>query len=440
MIEVSKGSKSDLADRHYTVRVAAAGPPGLVDVTAVLLGADGKVRSDADFVFYNNPAAHGARLVGADAVAVDLSAVPATVHRVLVSASTEAQGKRFGDVPGLRVEVAGPTQSFGFTPPGLGQETVLQTVALYRRGAGWRLDAVGQGYARGLAAFATDHGIAVDDPGPAQAPAQAPPATPAPVPPPPAGKPVDFSKVKVSLGKDSPDRTARIDLRKSQGDPSWVLTVGLEWDGRGAVYDGAGRVKRYGSGDLDVYFFCRDEVSNKYVVISGERGHRGGLATWPHILHYGDSLGPGSGNKPAVEQVRVTPTENGDLLVNVYQSVDNGSGAIDTFGRPRVAVRYGRAGKDGLPGADADEVIVHVGNGQDSYWATIAHIDVQDGILTVDGQTRYSVPGSEHMPGLDTSGNWVQEPPGGPVGRSKKANRGIGLTRYTGTCPPPRHW
>ncbi|UGT61581.1 hypothetical protein [Nocardia asteroides] len=74
-----------------------------------------------------------------------------------------------------------------------------------------------------------------------------------------------------------------------------------------------------------------------------------------------------------------------------------------------------------------------VGNGMNSYWATVAHIDVQDGVLTVDGETRYS----EHMPGLDNRGSWVREPRNGPVGRSKSAHRGIGLNTYTGRCPDP---
>ncbi|KOS56690.1 hypothetical protein [Rhodococcus rhodochrous] len=116
--------------------------------------------------------------------------------------------------------------------------------------------------------------------------------------------------------------------------------------------------------------------------------------------------------------------------MNVYQSVDNGAGAIDTFGKPRVAIRYGRAGSDGLPGADADEILVYVGNGHDSYWATVAHIDVRDGVLTVEGETRYSHPGSESMPVLDSAGCLVREPDDGPVGRSKKAHRGVGLTKH----------
>lgn len=434
-MQLLKGSKTDLGDLRYTVGIATASTVNAVDIAAVLLGADDKVRSDDDFVFFNNPKAGGVVLLSDSEIAIDLESVPADVHRVLVTASTEAQGKSFGDVPGLSVDIAGLGQRLTFMPPGLTVETVLQVVAFYRRGAGWKLDAIGQGYGDGLAKFAAEHGIVVDDPGTDDAASTAAAPVPAPTP---VGAPISFEKVKISLTKDSASKTAQIDLRKSQGDPNWVLTVGLEWDGRGAKYDSHGNVKRYGEGDLDVYFFCRNEETNDYVVISGEKNHRGSLKTWPHIHHSGDSKGPGRGNKPASEQVQVLPKENGDLLVNVYQSVDNGAGAIDTFGRPRVAIRYGRADRKGLPGPDADEILVYVGNGKNSFWATVAHIDVQDGVLTVDGETRYSGFGSERMPVLDTMGNWVRKASDGPVGRSKKRNGGIGLTKYAGRCPDPK--
>lgn len=64
--------------------------------------------------------------------------------------------------------------------------------------------------------------------------------------------------------------------------------------------------------------------------------------------------------------------------------------------------------------------------GKNSIWATIAHIDVQDGVLTVDGETRYSPMFSELMPGRDTAGRWVQKPKGGPRGRSKSRSCGDG--------------
>lgn len=473
MQQVTKGSKTDLVGGVYDVRLTVA-PDGLADGMAVLLGPDGKVRSDEDFVFFNNPVAPGVQLTGSGSLTVTLDAVPADVETVLVAASTEAQGVDFSALSQCAVAITGRADGFAFAPPALTTETVLQLVSFYRRAGRWRLNAIGQGYSEGLAAFARDHGIVVDDDEappaalvqqapayPPQAPAYQPPHSqpapaswpsapqpaswspqpqaaswqaPAAAPQPASGPPPNLQKVRVSITKDSPSKTATIDLRKSRGEPGWALTVGLEWDGRGAVYDRDGRVQRYGEGDLDVYFFCRNEQTGDYVVLSGENGHRGDLATWPFILHHGDSRGPGSGSRPAVEQVTVLPNENGDLLVNVYQSVDNGAGAIDTFGRPRVAIRYGKAGPDGMPGPDADEIVVHVGNGKNSFWATIAHIDVQDGILKVDGETRYSRAFSERMPILDRSGSWVRGSKSAPTGRSKKA-MGVGLSAYSGRCP-----
>lgn len=438
MVNVAKGSKTDLAAQTYTVTVT--GPSvASVDLMAIALGDDQRVLSDDDFVYFNNPQRPGITLTGAQTIHVALDAIPENVQRVVIAASTEAQGVRFGDIGSIAADLTAPQQNLQFVPEGLSTESVLQLVAMYRRNGRWRLDAIGQGYDGGLAEFARAFGISVDEPGepavavasPAAAiPTSAAPATSAAMPP----APINMNKVSVVLTKDSANKTATIDLRKSQGDPSWVLTVGLEWDGRNAQYDGHGRVMRYGEGDLDVYFFCRNEVTNEYIVISGDHGHHGNLAQWPFVHHYGDSKGPGSGNRPAVEQVRVLPQENGDLLVNIYQSVDNGSGAINEFGRPRCAIRYGRAGTDGLPGPDADEILVYVGNDKNSYWATVAHIDVQDGILTVDGATRYSSASSEHMPGLDAAGNWVRAPQGGPVGQSKQQFDGQGLNRYSGQC------
>lgn len=430
MLDVIKGSKTDLAPGRYSVTVQT-NTPGAVDLVAVLLADTGEVRSDDDLVFFNNPRASGVAIRDQNQCDIDLTLVPDDVARVVVAASTEAQNTTFAMVPNLSVTLAGPVE-ICFAPPRLGSETVVQLVAFYRRNGRWKLDAVGQGYAAGLAAFATDFGITVDSPpaSPSQPGGQEAAAPPATTPAASNGAPINMSKVRVSITKDSPDKSAAIDLRKGGSD--WVLTVGLEWDGRGATYHRDGSVKKYGTGDLDVYFFCRDEVAHRYVVLSGEKGHTGSLSTWPFIHHHGDSKGPGAGRKAAVEQVTVRPQENGDLLVNVYQSVDNGAGAIDTFGKPRVAIRYGKPAKGGLPGPDCDEILVFVGNSKNSYWATVAHIDVQDGILKVDGETRYSRPHSEAMPTLDRSGTWVRSASSAPVGRSK-SQHGSGLTNYSGT-------
>lgn len=432
MQELTKGSRTTLPGTRYAVRLeSAASRTDVLDVLALVLGADRRVRGDDDLVFFNNPRRPGVELTS-DGAAVDLAALPAEVDRVVVAASTEVQGATFAAVGDLAVVVEGEGTALRFAPTGLGPETVLQAVAFYRRAGQWKLEAIGQGYDRGLAAFAVDHGLDVAEPELEPGPAEAAPPAARPVVDAPA--PIDLRKVSVTLTKDSQDRTARIDLRKNQGEAGWVLTVGLEWDGRGAKCDASGAVTKYGTGDLDVYFFCRDEETDRYVVVSGERGHRGSLESWPFVEHAGDSTGPGKGGRPAVEEVRVLPQENGDLLVNVYQSVDNGLGSLDSFGRPRLVVRYGRADRRGRLGPDADEIVVRPGNSRNSFWASVARIDVQDGVLTVDGTTRYSKVFTERMPGLSATGAFVREPKDGPVGRSKR-RKGTGLDRYEGRCP-----
>jgi tellurite resistance protein TerA len=246
----------------------------------------------------------------------------------------------------------------------------------------------------------------------------------------PAEPPISFVKVRVSLAKGE---KASIDLRKGRG-KNYRLDASLEWDGRGAKYKDDGTVKQYGDGDLDVYFFCRNEETNNYVVISGDPGHLGSMDVWPFVQHTGDSRGA-TKHGPGHEDVYVTPVENGQLLVNVYQSIDNGSGAIDDFGRPRVVVRYGEVGPNGQLMPDADAITVPVGNTQDDYWANIARIDVQDGRLIVENTNIYSQEGGEQMPILDATGTLAMDHPGAPEGRSKKQNHGLGLTHYEGTCP-----
>lgn len=418
MKTVAQGSRSALVGTRYRVRLSADRPE-LADVFALLLGADRKARGDEDLVFFGNATSPGVTLGDDGSVTVNLHQLPGEVDRVLVAASTEAQGVRFADMTGLTVQVDGDEQ-IDFVPGAVAEETALVLVSFYRHNGAWKLEASGQGYQAGLAALVSVHGIEV-----AADPAVAPVS-----PPPPA---VNLEKVRVVITKDSKDKTAKLDLTKSRGEPGWLLTAGLEWDGRDAEYRQDGSVQRYGEGDLDIYFYCRNEHTNEYVVVSGEPGRQGSTEQWPFIRHHGDSPGPGAGGKAAVEQVEMRPNENGDILVNVYQSVDNGEGAIDTFGRPRAVIRYGRADAHGQLGDDADEIVIHVGNGEDSYWATVAHIDVEDGVLTVDGETRYSEPGSEDMPGLSRTGAWVRSPSGGPVGRSK-SEEGSGLDRYSGTC------
>ncbi|KOU30594.1 TetR family transcriptional regulator [Streptomyces sp. WM6372] len=149
-----------------------------VDASALLVGPDGRVRSDEDFVFYNQPRHPsgavwrlGKKQLGdgiTDAVQADLRAVPPVVDRILVVAS--AEDVPFQQVRDLRILLYDATATGGSEPlaffdvrPETGAETALICGELYRRGDGWKFRALGEGYSNGLVGLATDHGISVDE-------------------------------------------------------------------------------------------------------------------------------------------------------------------------------------------------------------------------------------------------------------------------------------
>ncbi|MFF4265318.1 TerD family protein [Streptomyces virginiae] len=185
---MTPGSNLPLNAVRVTVDVAA---PVRLDVSALLLTADGKVRSDADFIFFNQPTGPGVsyRSGGGatpDSITVDTGAVPPGIERIVVTASPDAAGQTFqGIEPTATVRNAdGGAVIAGFTPPQLGTETALVVVEIYLRGGVWKVRAVGQGYANGLAGIATDFGVSVDEEPAAPQAVAAPPAPAAPAAPP----------------------------------------------------------------------------------------------------------------------------------------------------------------------------------------------------------------------------------------------------------------
>ncbi|WP_189929940.1 TerD family protein [Streptomyces sulfonofaciens] len=310
---MSPGSNIPLAVDRVTVDVTA---PVRLDVSGLLLTADGKVRSDADFIFYNQPTGPGVGYHAGggrapDAITVDTAAVPAAIEKIVVTASPDAAGQTFqGIEPTATLRDAdGSTVLATFTPPRLGTETALVVMEIYRRGDAWKARAVGQGYADGLAGIATDFGVSVEEPAPAQA-AQVPPAPvapPAPVPPaappmppaPPAQPPLSApaqSATAPAAGPTSPGPGAaagagtgkinldkgRVSLQKNQtvslvkgGRPLLArVRMGLGWEPafRGADIDLDASVIAYGPqrNHLDSCYFGRLAILNGAIKHSGD--------------------------------------------------------------------------------------------------------------------------------------------------------------------------
>ncbi|MEW1862075.1 VWA domain-containing protein [Streptomyces sp. NPDC088194] len=183
-IALTPGGNTALDGGRARAEVTATGTA--VDVSAVLLAEDRKVRGDTDLVFYNHPAQDGVTVQG-QAIGVELALVPAAVHTVAVVVSVDADepGTVFDSGSGLRLGVTSGDRLVTFEPPPcrLG-ETVVVLAEFYRRAGGWKVRAVGQGYADGLAGLARDFGVSVDDE-PAAAPSPAPVAAAEPAPSPP---------------------------------------------------------------------------------------------------------------------------------------------------------------------------------------------------------------------------------------------------------------
>ncbi len=206
-MSMQKGANTAVPVPSVRVELGWQSGPGVpdADASALLLAGDGRVRSDDDFVFYNQPAhrsgavRHDGKQAGPtvlDVLSVDLDRVEPDIDKIVIAASSD--GGTFGQFQGLYVRVvdaSGGTEVARFDSQGATTETAFVLGELYRRQGAWKFRAVGQGYDSGLAGLATDYGITVDDPGrqaapppPAQQAAPPVPPQPSAPPPPPAGQ------------------------------------------------------------------------------------------------------------------------------------------------------------------------------------------------------------------------------------------------------------
>jgi tellurium resistance protein TerD len=149
-----------------------------LDASAFLLAETGKVRSDADFIFYNQlKSADGSvehtgdNLTGEgegddEAVKVDLSRVPAEIQKIAVAVTihdADARRQNFGMVQNAFIRVVNDADSKEIARYDLTEdystETALIFGEVYRHGNEWKFRAVGQGFQGGLAPLARNYGV-----------------------------------------------------------------------------------------------------------------------------------------------------------------------------------------------------------------------------------------------------------------------------------------
>ncbi|MGW7517440.1 TerD family protein [Streptomyces sp. NPDC054796] len=380
-----------------------------IDVSAVLLTQDGKVRSDEDLVFYNHSSQDGIVLEGQTIVA-NLAAVPDAVDRIAIVASIDPElwATHFdvSNTPEAVIECGSARITFA-PPPLANRETVAILVELYRRAGVWKTRAVGQGWDTGLAGLASDFGIDVDDPGPSAAQessgvktaqvrhtsAASPPPHPPHVPPAVASVPqMAPPRPPVPLGKIALTKAgqATIDMRKD--DPSLVVTATLEWNGGSAA-------RRRAGADLDLYALY---LPKSLVTPQGKRPNKSDQVVYyrqlgspfapPYIALDGDARAPGR------ETIAIRrPDLQGYVLLCAYSAVENGAGSFKSYGA-RAVITDGRG----------STVTVPLFNNRNlSYWVAIALIDftVPEGVQ-IRHVEKYSGNHVEARPTLYSNGNF----------------------------------
>ncbi|MER5640120.1 restriction endonuclease [Kitasatospora sp. NPDC002227] len=179
-VELAPGANEALsaADRPVSVRFAFDPAGADADLTLLLLGADGLVRSDADFVFYHQREAEGGvvrldekTLLDGRAVetgTVDLAALPASVRRIAVSINIDTDsGLTCADLqaPELTVQAADGA-GWSFAPPADPGLSAMLVAELYRHQPPdspelWKIRAIGQGWSDGLEGLARAHGVEI---------------------------------------------------------------------------------------------------------------------------------------------------------------------------------------------------------------------------------------------------------------------------------------
>lgn len=191
MISLFKGQKVDLTKNNpglskiivglgWDVNKYDGGSAFDLDTAAFMLGSNGKVRADSDFVFYNNlkhssgAVQHmGDNLTGLgegddEQIKVELSKVPSGIDKIAFTATiheAEERKQNFGQVSNAYIRIIDEAKNVELIRYDLGEDFSIETAVvvgeLYRHGSEWKFNAIGSGFKGGLRALCLNFGVNV---------------------------------------------------------------------------------------------------------------------------------------------------------------------------------------------------------------------------------------------------------------------------------------
>lgn len=339
--------------QEVTVDFSWDAPRGTeLDSSAFALTAQGRVRNDDDFIFYNQPDLAGGGIRRAPEgrrFTVDLQRLPADVAKVAFTLTIhegQARGQSFADLHRIRADILDARTetaiaAFPLETGGM-RETALIVAELYRHNAEWKVRAVGQGFVGGLGPLAESYGVKLDEP----ASQAAPPPPPAPAPKP-AAPPISLNKITLEKKGQS------ISLEKKAGfgeivvNLNWSRSTGGQKGLLGGLFGGGG-----GGTDLDLgcLFELTDGVKGAVQALGNSFGS---LESPPYIQLMGDDR---TGDSTAGEFLHI----NGRywdrirrilIYAFIYQGAPNWAAAdgvvtVKTPGQPTLEVRLDNHRRD----------------------------------------------------------------------------------------------
>ena len=143
---LTMGENALLDFHQFDVTLRWPDAVGTLDVSLYLLAADGKVRSDDDMIFYNQPAdpTGGVKIAdiadGSTLIRLDLDRLPAAVDRIAICLTVEKPGKTMAAFAGTSASAATYGVAWLEFRPELDRasEVAMRMVEVYRRNGGWR--------------------------------------------------------------------------------------------------------------------------------------------------------------------------------------------------------------------------------------------------------------------------------------------------------------
>ena len=190
-INLSKGQKVDLtkgnagldpilAGLGWDTNKYDGGHEFDLDVSVFMTGDSGKVETESNFIFYNNPQdAAGSVVYSGDnrtgagegddeSVKITLSKVPANVQKISFTVSiheADARGQNFGQVSNAYIRIVDTAKNEELLRYDLGEdysiETAIVVAEIYRHNGEWKFAAVGSGFQGGLEALCRNFGLNV---------------------------------------------------------------------------------------------------------------------------------------------------------------------------------------------------------------------------------------------------------------------------------------